>query len=66
MPNVLDIRPKDVYITIEFGALELKKLHRALESAELNLNLDDEFDKGVDEYTRNEFYPFLSELLSEE
>ena len=65
MPKILDIFPKDIHITVEFGLSELILLKDALDASELRLNLEDENDRKVHEFIHARFYPFLKELLRE-
>lgn len=65
MPKVVDIFPKDVHITVEFGLTEVVLIKDALDNCELRLNLEDEHDRKVHEYIHERFYPFLKELLRE-
>lgn len=64
--RVLDVRPKGVYVTMEFSLEDLRRLQTFLSGSEVKYNSEEEPEmaKAV-EYITNKFYPDLTVFLDE-
>jgi|GEM_PF-1908643 len=65
MPKVIDVRPKDVYATVEFSIAELAKLRKALDLSTINYDGKTPEEKEAVEYLQDVFYPFIDHFLED-
>lgn len=64
MPKVVNIAPKDIYVTVEFNITELQLLKEGLELARIEYDGNSENDPKAAKYIE-EFYKFLEDFLRE-
>jgi hypothetical protein len=65
MAEVTQVRPKGVYVSIDFPLEELEKLKAVYDHCQLNLDLSNPEEKELERYFINEHYPFLERLVKE-
>lgn len=65
MAEVIQVRPKGVYITVEFSLEELEKLKKAFEMCEVKANLKDQDEAEANRYFTEEHYPFIRKLCED-
>lgn len=63
MPNVIDIRPVGVQVTVTYTAEELKLLSQAYDRCEITVDLSDTKQKGIHDYFVKTHAPFVSDIL---
>lgn len=65
MPKVLNVAPKDIYVVMEIGLEELKKLRTVMDITKIDYNGKDEEETKAVKYFKEVFYPFVDEVLEE-
>ncbi len=65
MPKTLNVAPKDLYVTIEFSAKELKLLEKGLFLANIEYDGTIIEERKAANYTTDVFYTFIKELIKE-
>lgn len=65
MPKTLNVAPKDLYVTIEFSATELKLLEKGLFLANIEYDGTIIEERKAANYTTDVFYVFIKELIKE-
>ena len=64
--RVLDVRPKGVYITVEFSSEQLQYIFDFLEHSKCTFDSECEPEMvKANEYVVGEFYPHLNDILRE-
>ena len=63
MPEIVDIRPKDVYATVDFSVAELKKIKTAMDISTVNFDGNEPEQVEAKNYYLEKFYPFIVKLL---
>ena len=64
--RVLNVRPKGIYITLEFSSEQLQQISDFLEHSKCTFNSEAEPDMiAANEYVVSEFYPNLNILLKD-
>lgn len=64
--KVINVAPKDIYLTLEFALEDLVLIRDALSCAEFKFSSseDPELEKAIN-FTSNDFYSFLNGLIEE-
>jgi len=65
MAEVLQIRPKGIYVTIEYSLDELEKLRKAYEMCEIKANMKDPEEAETNRYFVEEHYPMISKICED-
>ena len=65
MAEVIQIRPKGVYVTIEFSLEELVKLKKAYDMCELQVNLKNPEEAELNRYFVDDHYPMIHKLCED-
>lgn len=63
MPEVIDVKPKGVYVKIECSLEELIKLKDAMDHCDISVDLKDPKQKAFHSYFVNEFYGFITKTI---
>lgn len=62
---VTEVVPKQVVVKLEITLEALVLLKSAFDAAEFKLNLSSEYDKKVNDFVMQEFYPTIAGTLKE-
>jgi len=65
MAEIIQVRPKGVYVTIEFPLEELRLLKKGFEMVVIHANLNDEYEFKVNEYLTSNFYPLVKKVVED-
>jgi len=65
MPEVIQVRPKGIYVNIEFPLDELKKLRDACNHIELKIDMKKPEEVAVGDYFTGTFYPFIRKIVED-
>jgi len=65
MPEVIQIRPKGIYVNIEFSMEELAMLKKGFDMIQINADLKDTEQFKVNDYIINKFYPFIRDIVKD-
>lgn len=65
MPKTLNVAPKDLYVTIEFSAEELRLLEKGLFLANIEYDGTKEEEKEAANYVTKDFFLYISKLITE-
>ena len=65
MPEVVEVKPKGIYIKIEYSLEELIHLKKALEHVDIKVDLNNDDEKKFHDYFVKTFYPFIAELVED-
>ncbi len=66
MPQMVDLQIRDVHVTYSMSLDELRKLHRGISLAEIDIRAeDDPRNAPAVEYLMKTFFPFIDELVKD-
>ena len=65
MPEVIEIRPKGIYVKVEYSLEELQILVKAMDMIEVRANLKNPEEKEAHDYFTGEFYPFTAKIVED-
>ena len=65
MPEVIEIKPKGIYVKIEFEIEELSLLKKAMEMCVVQANLKKKEEKEAHDYFKEKLYPFIEGITKE-
>jgi len=64
--NIIDVRPKGMYVTIEFSFEQLERIRDFLEKAKVAFDSTEEPEMAVaSQYVTETFYPELDRFIEE-
>lgn len=66
MPEIKEIQIRDVHVTFSMSLEELKRVHRAISLAEIDIRKeDDPRNAPAVEYLMKTFWPFIDDLVKD-
>jgi hypothetical protein len=63
MPELIDVKPKGIYLKVEYSLEEMDLLKKACEHCEIAVDLKDPEQKKIHEYFVNTFYPWIKNTV---
>lgn len=65
MPQVIQIRPKGIYVNIEFGLDELQKLVEVCDHIEVKINKNDARELAMADFFNGTFYTLIKKVVED-
>jgi hypothetical protein len=65
MPEVIQIRPKGIYVNIEFSLEEIKLLRNGLDRCELRIDKDVQEEIEIEQFFGKKLYPMADKLIKD-
>lgn len=65
MPEVKQIRPQGIVVTIDFPLEEVRKMRDMLDHCEIHVDLKNPDEVELDRYTRLQLYPLLDKVVKD-
>ncbi len=65
MPEVIEIKPKGIYIKIEFSLEELILLKAAMDKSSIEVNLANKDEKAAHDFYTKDFYNLVNALVED-
>ena len=63
--EVIQIRPKGIYVNIEFSLEEVKLLNRALDHVEIKVDMANPEEALLQRFLTKELYPLTAKLIGD-